>query len=129
MESKIKKYPLHDRYLSDGDIWKLNLGNQRCLRWKYQKNGKWYLMENRDQWREYGHFFGFPKCCIESFVNGNVSFNQTEEQRQALEIIGSVYLPCAECSKKIIKTKMRELDPDKYKYLQKLKRKDRQYYI
>ena len=50
-----------------------------------------------EKWREYGKFFGYPQCCIDSFCKTrHISY----EQRQVHNNNG--FVPCHKCALKIL---------------------------
>ena len=62
------------------------------------KNREYLILENKELWIEKGHYFGYPECCIENFCTRG--FELTDEQEMVHKNSG--FIPCPECSKKII---------------------------
>lgn len=49
-----------------------------------------------DQWQHFGNYYGYPKCCIDSFCNQRM----TRSQRRAGN--GSGFIPCKKHSRLIL---------------------------
>lgn len=50
--------------------------------------------------QENGIYFGYPKCCIEAFINRKYLNEHTDEQRQAAD--GTGFIPCQNHSLQIL---------------------------
>lgn len=58
-----------------------------------------WTKELKEQWVEYGIYYGYPKCCIINFCTRSLKL--TKEQDAVHKNTG--FTPCPECSKKILK--------------------------
>jgi hypothetical protein len=58
------------------------------------------MVDYTDHWTERGKYYGYPVCCIKSFLT---TFEITEAQESVHE--GHGFLPCPECSQKILEGK------------------------
>ena len=47
-------------------------------------------------WEEVGLYFGYPKCCIEEFCNGEPNFITTLEDMRLF--CGTGFVPCKKCN-------------------------------
>lgn len=60
-----------------------------------------------DGFRKYGHFFGYPECCIKQFVKdvkqimSGKKDPRTETQSELATLMNG-YVPCPECAEKIM---------------------------
>lgn len=61
-----------------------------------------YIIDKRKMWLEKGIYYGYPKCCIDSFMNRNKDVIQTKVS------FNTGFIPCIDCSKKL--KKPRDID-------------------
>lgn len=55
--------------------------------------------EHRSQWFLYGHYFGYPECCITSFCKLRHLDRQEGVQ---FEVAGNTgFIPCIRCAKRV----------------------------
>lgn len=57
-----------------------------------------YDKETKDQYELLGKYYGYPKCCIYSFINDNLK--RTRKQKYVHKGLG--FIPCNNCATKII---------------------------
>lgn len=57
--------------------------------------------EKIKMWRDWGVYFGYPKCCIKDFCTRG--YKMTKEQEEVNKNLG--FVPCPSCSKKILEGK------------------------
>jgi hypothetical protein len=61
------------------------------------------LEAHQDHWRNQGKYYGYPDCCIDSFVNRGLFRELSREQKRVHKNYG--FIPCPECAKKIVEGK------------------------
>jgi hypothetical protein len=61
---------------------------------------------NPDWWFISGHYFGYPRCCIEAFCRldhlHDSAFDKDGINKQTLASKGTGFIPCALCAERVI---------------------------
>lgn len=68
--------------------------------------------ETIEHWRKKGTYYGYPKCCIEAFIERSLKiiedFSKRNElfTKNQLDITYGGYVPCVQCADKIVSNKL-----------------------
>lgn len=55
-------------------------------------------VERLESVRSNGELYGYPTCCVKSFISDMVDFSRlTDPSRLERKLIGTGYIPCSEC--------------------------------